>query len=139
MTLRENEARFKLFDTHAHPQFAQFDADRDAVIARALDSGIGIICVGVDLVSSKKAIALAELYDGLWATVGLHPNDNLGEEYTAREYIDLSTHPKVVAIGEIGLDYYRMTDAALQHRQRERFMAQLDLVRESGKPAIIHC
>jgi TatD DNase family protein len=73
----------RIIDTHCHPQFAQFDADRDEVIRRALDSGIGMVCVGTDLETSFQAVQLAERYEGLYASVGLHPNDNLHEPTTS--------------------------------------------------------
>lgn len=129
----------RLFDTHCHPQFPQYDADRDQVIRRALDAGIGMVCVGTDFGTSKSAIELADRYEGLYASVGLHPNDNLEEEYRQDSYLGLVTHPKVVAIGEIGLDYYRTKDDAKKAFQKKRFSEQLQLSRSSGKPVIIHC
>lgn len=129
----------RLFDTHAHPQMHQFDADRDRVIRRALDSGVGMICVGVDLESSRQAIALAERYDGLYASVGLHPNDNLDEQYDGSAYAKLAEHPKVVAIGEIGLDFYRTAEPERRAFQKERFQLQLQLAKAVRKPVIIHC
>jgi len=98
-----------------------------------------MICVGVDLPSSRTSIVLAEQYEGIYSSVGLHPNDNLLEAYDESAYRELAGHPKVVAIGEIGLDYYRTTDTELKRRQRERFERQLELVGKTGKPAIIHC
>ncbi|HXV26748.1 MAG TPA: TatD family hydrolase, partial [Candidatus Paceibacterota bacterium] len=129
----------RLFDTHAHPQFARFDDDRHEMLHRASAVGIHMICVGVDLESSRAAIALAQAYPGVYASVGLHPNDNLLERYDQSGYEELSVHPKVVAIGEIGLDYYRTAEPRLQDAQRERFVQQLALVKSTGKPAIIHC
>ncbi len=129
----------KIIDTHCHPQFPQFDADRDEVIRRALDSGIGMICVGTDLTTSKQAIELAERYEGLYASVGLHPNDNLEETYEQSSYLELARHPKVVAIGEIGLDYYRTTEPEKKELQKKRFIEQLGLARQLNKPVIIHC
>lgn len=126
----------KIIDTHCHVQMSQYDEDREAVIERALGAGIGMICVGVDLPSSQAAIRLAEEYEGLYASVGLHPNDNLDEQYDQSAYEVLARHPRVVAIGEIGLDYYRVTDSILKERQRERFIRQLGM---TEKPVIIHC
>ena len=129
----------KIIDTHCHPQFPQYDPDRDEVIRRALDSGIGMICVGTDLATSREAISLAERYDGLYASVGLHPNDNLDEAYDHDAYLKIARHPKVVAIGEIGLDYYRTTESGERELQRGRFAQQLELAHLVGKPVIIHC
>ncbi len=128
-----------LFDTHCHVQDSKYDADREAVIQRALDAGVGMICVGTDLEMSRKAVALAEKYEGIWASVGLHPNDNLDEVYDQSEYEKLAVHPKVVAIGEVGLDYYRTTDEDKKKFQKERFLKQIELAIQVNKPLIIHC
>jgi len=139
-----------LFDSHCHPQFPQYDADREEVIKRTLAAGCGMICVGTDLEMSKKAIELAEKYPpspssfgraGVWATVGLHPdakevNDS---RFTIYEHEELARHPKVVAIGEIGLDYYRTPEKEKQERQKEVFQQFLELGRKVNKPVIIHC
>lgn len=130
---------YTLFDTHCHVQFPQFSADRDEVIRRALDKGIGMICVGTDLETSRSAISLADAYDGLYASVGLHPNDALDLSYSASDYEELLSHPKVVSVGEIGLDYYRTKATDLQNRQLSRFRLQLQSASQFGLPVIIHC
>ena len=129
----------RAIDTHCHPQMRQYDADREDVIRRALDAGVGMVCVGVDLPTSRQAVELAHRYEGLYASVGLHPNDNLDEEYEQTEYVTLAGDQKVVAIGEIGLDYYRTTEPEKKAFQKKRFEQQLELVRTTGKPVIIHC
>lgn len=99
-----------------------------------------MICVGTDLDTSSKAIELAEKYEGVWASVGLHPNDNLEEEYEEINYERLaSSSSSVVAIGEIGLDYYRTTQPKLRETQRTRFISQLSLAERMNLPVIIHC
>lgn len=98
-----------------------------------------MICVGVDLETSRQAIELAHAYEGLYASVGLHPNDNLGEAYDQAAYLKMAGEPKVVAIGEIGLDYYRTTQPEKRAFQKERFQVQLALARQTGKPLVIHC
>ena len=95
-----------IFDSHCHPQMAQYDKDREEVIKRALDESIFMICVGMDLETSKQAIELAQKHEGVWATVGLHPNDNLNEKFEPEKYRELLQQEKAVAFGEIGLDYY---------------------------------
>lgn len=128
----------KIIDTHCHPQFPQYDHDRDEIIWAALDSGIGMICVGTDLATSREAISLAERYEGLYASVGLHPNDATND-LRLTTYEELLDHPKVVAVGEVGLDYYRTTDPEkqkLQYRTLEQFV---DLAVRHSKPLIIHC
>jgi TatD DNase family protein len=130
---------YRIIDSHCHPQFPQYDEDRDKVIRDSLDKGIAMICVGTDLEKSKAAVALAEKYEGLYASVGLHPNDELESAYNESEYRALAQHQKVVAIGEIGLDYYRTKDEVARSKQRERFISQLRLARALSLPVIIHC
>ncbi|MBI2626720.1 MAG: TatD family hydrolase [Parcubacteria group bacterium] len=134
-----------LFDTHTHPQMPQYDNDRDEVIKRALDKGIFMLCVGIDLKTSKQAIELAQKYKGVWASVGLHPNDvshqawNLKLETWINDYGKLLKEPKVVAVGEVGLDYYRTTDPKAQEKQREVLKQFINLTIQYNKPLILHC
>ncbi len=128
-----------MIDSHCHPQFPQYDQDRDEMIRRALDGGVQMICVGTDLNMSKKAIELAEKYDGIWAATGLHPNDNLGEKFDETAYEELLRQDKVVAVGEIGLDYYRTTETQKQEEQRKTFIEFLELAKKIKKPLILHC
>lgn len=126
-------------DTHCHPQFPQYDADRGQIIKNAFENGVKIICVGTDLEMSRKAIKLATDYENIWASVGLHPNDNLGEEYDQAVYRELAGHERVVAIGEIGLDYYRTAEPDKIKIQQKRFEKQLELAENLDKPLILHC
>lgn len=128
-----------LFDTHSHPQFPQYDTDRNEAIRRALDNDVAMICVGTDLEKSKEAIELAKKYNNIWASVGLHPNNNLGEAFDPEEYYILGQNKKVVAIGEVGLDYYRTKASADQQFQKKRFIQQIQLASELNLPLIIHC
>ena len=115
-----------------------FDADRDAVLDRAREAGVGRILVpGVDLPSSRRAVKLAEAHPEVFAAVGFHPHDadKLGEK-ELKELRELAAHPKVKAIGEIGLDYYR--DHSPRDVQRAAFRLQLDLAAELDLPVIIH-
>ena len=128
-----------LFDTHAHYDDEAFDADRDAVLSAMPEKGVGrIVNPGCDLISSRKAIALAERYDHVYAAVGIHP-ENCGDFVPA--HIDalreLAQHPGVVAIGEIGLDYYWEENPPREFQQ-EVLRRQLALAAELGKPVIIH-
>ena len=128
----------QLFDSHAHLDFRQFNSDREPVIERAQQAGlIGILNVGTDLPSSRAAIALAERYDFIRAAVGVHPHD--AQTVTPQVLAELRTlarHPKVVAIGEIGLDYYR--DRSPRPAQQRAFASQLDLASELGLPVVVH-
>ena len=127
-----------LTDSHAHLNFSQFDADRDAVIRRARDAGLtAIINVGTDLASSKASIALAQQHDFIYAAVGIHPHDaKRVNERVLDQLRVLTRHPQVVAIGEIGLDYYR--DRSPRPAQRRAFADQLALAAELELPVIIH-
>ena len=128
-----------IFDSHCHPQMAQYDKDRDEMIRRAFDAGVNMICVGTDLETSRQAIELAQKNEGMWASVGLHPNDNLNEKFEPDKYKELLQQEKVVAFGEIGLDYYRTEKSEDQKFQKERFIQQLELAKELKKPLILHC
>ena len=128
----------RLIDSHAHLDFPQFNQDRDAVIARAQDAGlVGILNVGTDLSSSRAAVALAEQHEFIHAAVGVHPHS---AKTVTSDVLDelrkLAGHPKVVAIGEIGLDYYR--DLAPRPTQHRAFADQLALAAELGLPVVVH-
>ncbi len=125
-------------DTHAHLFFPNFKDDLDEVIARAKDSGVdNIIVPGTDLASSKQAIDLAEKYDFIYAAVGVHPHDTAewNDDFIPK-IKELAKHEKVVAIGEIGLDYYY--DFSPREKQIPAFEAQLNLALELGLPVVIH-
>ncbi len=126
-----------LIDSHTHLQFKAFDEDRDEVIKRTLEGGVRCINVGTDLKMSEEAIRLAELYDGFWATAGLHPTD-FAEGFNLKDYERLAARPKVVAIGECGLDYYR-TEPDTRKKQEEFFRAQVQLAKKIKKPLMLHC
>jgi TatD DNase family protein len=127
-----------LVDTHCHLDFKSFDPDRLAVVARAMEAGVGrIVNPGIDLASSQAAVKLAQEEAAIYAAVGVHPNDALSWRTDTRaELKGLAGDQKVVAIGEIGLDYYR--DRAPRALQREIFREQLALAAELGLPVIIH-
>lgn len=125
-------------DSHAHIQISQFDSDRDAVLQRALDVGVSnILIIGFDLETSQKAVELAEKHENLYATVGIHPHSatDLSDEILST-FRDLLEHPKVIALGEIGLDYYR--NLSPHKVQKNAFERQLDLAEEFNMPIIIH-
>lgn len=127
-----------LFDTHAHYDDAAFDADREALLSRLPSDGVRyVVNVGCDLASSRRAVELAEQYDYIYAGVGFHPG-NAGEwtDGLLDKLRELATHPKVVAIGEIGLDYHY--DTPPREIQREVFRAQMRLAQELGLPVSVH-
>jgi len=127
-----------LIDTHAHLQWASFDKDREEVIDRARKVGVEyIVNIGFDVKGSRKGVELAVKHKGLYATVGLHPhNASQLDENVLDTLARLSKHPKVVAIGEIGLDYYR--NLSPRETQKKAFKAQLILAEELELPTVIH-
>ncbi len=128
----------KYFDAHAHIQFPPYDVDRAEVIARMKEEGVGAILVGVDIESSKNAIVTAQESDTFYASIGLHPN-HTDQEFDIEAYTKLAADPKVVAIGECGLDYYRPDEpAVVKDKQKELFVQHLELAVSVGKPLIIH-
>ncbi|MBI1923755.1 TatD family hydrolase [Candidatus Poribacteria bacterium] len=127
-----------LIDSHAHIQLNEFDVDREAVLARAREAGVhAILTVGFDLKTSRGAIALAERHEHIYATVGMHPHDAkaLNDE-TLQIFRELAAHPKVLALGEMGLDYYR--DLSPRPLQKIAFERQLELAEELDLPIVIH-
>jgi len=150
----------KLIDAHTHIQFASYGEEVDTVIKRALDEDIWVINVGTQIETSKDAITVAEKYEeGVYATVGIHPTHtgasyldtkelgdsekakeftSKGEEFNHDTYKKLAEHDKVVAIGECGLDYFRL-DEGTKEKQIDAFIKHIELANEVGKPLMIHC
>ncbi|OHA25844.1 MAG: hypothetical protein A3D56_01135 [Candidatus Taylorbacteria bacterium RIFCSPHIGHO2_02_FULL_45_35] len=151
----ENKPQY--IDIHSHVNFEAFKEDRDEVVKRALNNKTWMINVGTQIGTSKSAVALAEKYDkGVYAIVGLHPvhtdksyhdEKELGEggkEFTSRgetfdslEYEKLLNHPKVVGLGECGLDYFRLEDDTIE-KQKENFEKQIALANKVEKPLMLH-
>ena len=153
-----NPVRF--FDVHTHVQFAAFKDDRKEVLERALKNDVWVVNVGTQRDTSESALELAEKYpEGVWAAVGLHPIHadksyhnaeelgggeaaleftSRGEEFDYDYYKKLAENHKVVAIGECGLDYYRLS-ADTKKKQKEIFEKQIALSNEIKKPLMVHC
>lgn len=157
----------QLIDSHAHVEFGAFNDDWKEVVNRAFEQGIQLVNVGTNLKTSKAAVDMAEkVGDGMWATIGIHPIHLAkdiketasfnGDEYSfvtkresfdKRDYFELAQHPKVVAIGESGLDFFHiddfkgddMTGEQFKELQREVFYEILGFAREVGKPHVFHC
>lgn len=130
--------RISFVDSHAHLDFENFNSDRDAVIKNARLANIAaIINIGINLETIKKSITLAESHDFIYATAGIHPHD-AHEMKPDRwdEFVDLLQHPKIVAIGELGLDYYR--DYSPHLVQHEILQRQLELAVEHDLPVVVH-
>lgn len=179
---------WKFIDSHCHVHFQAYKDDMDEVVKRSLDAGVGMITVGTQSTTSKNGLELAERYDGVWCTIGLHPNhlhaqefvdeseidpvdvvrrtsgepENMtlklddrrptsgtlhiktrAEHFEADYYRELAQHPKVVAIGELGLDYYRLPPGVnideLKNDQKAQAREQLRFATEVDKPVVIHC
>ncbi|MBI2476155.1 MAG: TatD family hydrolase [Candidatus Taylorbacteria bacterium] len=148
----------EFIDVHSHVNFAAFEVDRDAVIKRALEAGVWMINVGTQKDTSQKAVELAEKYpDGVYACVGLHPihsgksfHDEQelgvgGKEFTSRSeqfnstiYRTMAEHPKVVGIGECGLDFYRENQDSGFKIQEKIFHQQIELAVAVNKPLMLH-
>lgn len=127
-----------LVDTHAHLNLSYYDGDRDEVVQRALAEGVvRIIDIGTDLETSWRAVALSQKYESVYIAVGLHPHHAKGLTSSALDELrKLGQEPKVVAIGEIGLDFYR--NLSPREMQREAFRCQIQLAKELGLPIIVH-
>lgn len=127
-----------LFDTHTHVNADQFEGEEDAVLARAKEAGVSkMLVVGFDTKTIKRAMKLVETYDFLYAAVGWHPVDAIDMTHDDLRWIEeLASHPKVVAIGETGLDYY--WDKSPKDVQKEVFKQQIQLAKKVKLPLIIH-
>jgi TatD DNase family protein len=146
----------KYFDAHTHVNFAAFKDDMDAAIQRATDAGVGMNVVGTQFDTSKSCVETAEKYENVYATIGLHPihtgksyHDekelgeggkaftSRGEEFDAAKYESLAQSPKVIAIGECGLDYYRLEEDT-KKTQVDAFVQQIELANKLAKPLMLH-
>jgi len=146
----------KYFDAHTHVNFAAFKDDMDVAIGRARDVGVGMNVVGTQFDTSKACVETAEKYDDVYATIGLHPihtgksyHDekelgeggkaftSRGEEFDTAKYEALAASPKVIAIGECGLDYYRLEENT-KKKQEDAFVQQIELANRLQKPLMLH-
>lgn len=125
-------------DTHAHLNLDPFYQDIQPYIDRALDAGVTrIIVPSIDLITSERAISLADKFDNIFAAVGIHPHDSTDASHEHLNVLEeMLKHPKVCAIGEIGLDYFR--DYAPEDIQKRIFRGQIELAKDKGYPIIVH-
>ena len=126
-----------LVDSHCHLNFPELVEDIQGVLQRMQAAGVThALCVCVNLRDFPQVLSLAERFPNIYASVGVHPDEPPGVEPTLDELVELARHPRVVAIGETGLDYYRQTDDAAW--QRDRFRTHIRAARASRKPLIVH-
>lgn len=134
---------YKYIDIHSHLNDSRFDEDREDVLVRMREASVASIVVGTDRVMSERAIVLAEANPDIWATIGQHPTDTHEEEFDEVWYHKQAEHPRVVAIGECGIDYFRLDQFlgnkdAEADRQHELFEGQMELAASVDKPLMIH-
>ena len=134
---------YEFFDIHSHLNIDTLYKDRDEVMQKMIGRKVGTICVGTDFRHSELAVQIANEYKDVWATVGQHPADNHAEEFVVEEYEKLLESKKVVAIGECGLDYYRLPKdeaeiAQIKNKQKELFIKHVELAVKYEKPLMIH-
>lgn len=139
---------FQYFDIHSHLNDPRFADDLPNVLSRMRESGVGTIVVGTDREMSERAIALAEAEPDIWATIGIHPTDRTDEVFDEQIYRKMAQHPRVVAIGECGIDYFRLENDRISgkilnmdaeaDRQQELFVQQMEIAASVGKPLMIH-
>ena len=127
-----------MIDSHAHLSFKHFRRDLPEVLSRARGAGVrAIVNVGCDLASSEAGLRLAHEHPDIFAVVGIHPHDATTLDAAARSRLEtLADQPKVVAIGEMGLDFYR--DLSPRHLQEQAFRDQIALARKKGLPVVVH-
>jgi len=127
-----------LIDSHVHLDDARYDSDRDKILSRGQEAGVGaFVTIGCDLATSRAAVALADGHSNVYATVGVHPHEVKHiENGWYEELKQLAAHPKVVGFGEIGLDYHY--DHSPRDVQRQRFREQISIARELHLPIVIH-
>lgn len=130
----------EFFDTHSHYNDEKFDNDREELIKSTFDSGITkFMCIGYNLESSKKAIEISEIHENIYATCGISPNDveNLNID-CLKQIEEMAKNPKVLAIGEIGLDYYWEKDEKMRNLQKDFFVKQIEIANSLDLPIVIH-
>ncbi len=126
-----------LVDSHCHLDFAEYEGKVAAVRESMREHGVThALCISVNLPDYPKVLALAERYDNFFASAGVHPDHEQGTPVSEAELLERAGHPKVIAIGETGLDYFRVTGDT--EWQRERFRVHIRAARKCGKPLVIH-
>lgn len=128
----------KYFDVHSHLYLSDYELDREEVIARLKETGTHTVVVGTDFESSKAAVELAEEHEEIYACIGVHPVDGPLQSFESDKFLGLVVHPKVVAIGECGMDFHHASKFSDFERQKALFLAQIDFAIAHDKPLMIH-
>ena len=130
----------KYIDIHSHLGFEDYGQDKNDVIKRMKEAEVGTIAIGADLASSIDAVKVANENDTVWACIGMHPNHNVTEIFDEQKYEELIKNPKVVAIGECGLEYYKLTGdiEKIKEKQKADFIKQIKLAIKYNKPLMLH-
>jgi TatD DNase family protein len=126
-----------LVDSHCHLDYPEFEPDFTEIMSRARDAGVGtMLTIGTRLSTFDKVLAVAERFDNVYCTVGIHPHEAASETAEVAQLVELAKHPKVVGIGETGLDYFY--DKSPRRAQRANFRTHIAAARETGLPVIVH-
>jgi TatD DNase family protein len=137
----------KYIDIHSHLGFEDYGEDREKVIKNMSDAGVATIAIGADLASSREAVKVASENENVWACIGMHPNHNLAEVFNEKDYEELIKNPKVVAVGECGLDYFfrdekiisdKLKVESYKERQKLEFKKQIEFAIKHNKPLMLH-
>jgi TatD DNase family protein len=128
----------KYIDIHSHLNLPGYEADFEEVIQRLRDTDTGTIVVGTDFENSKLAVELADAHENVWACIGIHPVDDPTRSFDVKDFETLVTHPKVVAIGECGLDFFHADRVSDFERQSKLFLDQIDFALAHKLPLMIH-
>ena len=128
----------KYFDIHSHLNSSKYDTDRDEVIGRLEAFETGTIVIGTDFESSKQAVELADQYSNIFACIGVHPVDDPSRVFEAEKFRELGKSPKVVAVGECGLDFFHQDKLSDYERQKKLFLEQIDFALGLDLPIMIH-
>jgi len=140
MEVKNNMNTYRYFDTHAHLYMKDYDEDREELIENLKKENIGVIVVGVDKKTSLEAVALANRHENIFAVVGCHPKDSK-ENFEEPFFAELVKDPKVVAIGECGLEFFRLGEDERVKKERQIFLFknQIDFAIKYKKPLVVHC
>ena len=128
----------KYFDIHSHLNFGDYEKDWEEVIGRMRETGTRTIVVGTDYESSKRTVELAEQYPEIYACIGVHPADNVSASFEVDKFDKLVSRPKVVAVGECGMDFFHQDKTQDFERQKKLFLNQIDFAMAHNKPIMIH-